>query len=462
LAIVAIAIELRQGDDAPPRFAPPAALLGRDPLTFDGNRTAAYERAATFGLSHVLYTKSPGGVVVAAERTASFRPLIDVAVAGTDTSADTVEAIVLLESAGRPEAIAGSDPAHASGLTQIVAETGVNLLGMRVDLGASRRLTRQIGVAHSRGARMEEERLRAARRRIDARFDPREALAGTVRYLALARERFGRDDLAVVSYHMGIGNLEDVLHAYAGEHTRPIKEIVSERDLSWARVYFDSSPRRHAAAWRRLLRLGDDTETYYWRVLAAREIMRLFREEGGTLEELALLHGQGPSAEAVLHPPGSSERFEETDDLEAAWDNGLFRPLPEDPAKFQFRIDSRLGALAGRLERRPTIYRGLRTRALTLLTYLAREVNELSGAKMPLTVTRALSDDGYSRLLPGSLQLGTSHSSIHTTGYSFDVRRRYESGAQAAAFQYTLDRLQALGLIAWTRDEAAIHVTVAS
>ena len=41
---------------------------------------------------------------------------------------------------------------------------------------------------------------------------------------------------------------------------------------------------------------------------------------------------------------------------------------------------------------------------------------------------------------------------MHATGFAFDVRRRYSSGAQAEAFQYMLDRLQALNLIAWTRD----------
>ncbi len=46
---------------------------------------------------------------------------------------------------------------------------------------------------------------------------------------------------------------------------------------------------------------------------------------------------------------------------------------------------------------------------------------------------------------------------MHTTGYSFDVRSRYGSGAQAEAFQYTLERLETLGLMAWMRDERVIH-----
>lgn len=38
-----------------------------------------------------------------------------------------------------------------------------------------------------------------------------------MRYLTTAHERLGRDDLAVVSHHMGIGNLSSVLRAYVGD-----------------------------------------------------------------------------------------------------------------------------------------------------------------------------------------------------------------------------------------------------
>ena len=40
--------------------------------------------------------------------------------------------------------------------------------------------------------------------------------------------------------------------------------------------------------------------------------------------------------------------------------------------------------------------------------------------------------------------------------------RRYASRRQALAFQFTLDRLQALNLIAWVREPAAIHITASS
>ena len=52
---------------------------------------------------------------------------------------------------------------------------------------------------------------RRVRRRVDERFDPAKALAATARYLRLAKGKLGRDDLAVVAYHMGVGNLQQAL-----------------------------------------------------------------------------------------------------------------------------------------------------------------------------------------------------------------------------------------------------------
>src|SRR2546423_761164 len=77
----------------------------------------------------------------------SWRPMIDEVGRATGADPDTLEAIVLLESAGRPEARASDSLEGAVGLTQILAETGRNLLGMRVDVAASRRLTRRIARA---------------------------------------------------------------------------------------------------------------------------------------------------------------------------------------------------------------------------------------------------------------------------------------------------------------------------
>jgi hypothetical protein len=446
-----------------PLLVPRPGIGTLDPLAFSGGQESALEHGAAFGLAHVLDTKSPGGVLVAAERTASFRPLVERAAAGAGADPDLLEAIVFLESGGRPEVIAGRDPANAAGLTQILAETGRDFLHMQVDLAASRRLTRSVDAAARRGDEAAIERLRARRRRVDARFDPAQALAGTVRYLSTARARFGRDDLAAVSYHMGIGNLESVLRDYANAHDiEPIANVVANGGLSWARLYFDASPARHTAAWRRLAGFGDDSQTYYWRVLAAKEIMRLYRHDRDELERLVLLQNSKASAEEVLHPPDTTQRFRDPGALERAWRGRRLQPLPNEPARLHFRIDPQMGELARRLGKDPQLYRGLRPEALALLLYLADRVHTLSGEPTPLDVTATVRDDAYQRLLDAANPEASQSYSLHTTGYAFDILRRYGSRAQTAAFQYELERLQARGLIAWVRELKAIHVTVSS
>ncbi len=443
-------------------LVPRAGAAGEDPLAFRGGDEKRLEAAAAEGLAHVLYAKSPGGIVAAAGRTAAFRPLVDDAARAGHVDADLLEAIVLLESAGRPEVIAGSDPSRAAGLTQIVAETAQNFLGMHVDLAASRRFTAGIAAAERRGDETAVERLRARRRQVDDRFDPARALAGTVRYLQTAQERFGRDDLATVSYHMGIGNLTSVIRDYSGDSATPVRDVVAREDISYARLYFDSSPVAHAAAWRRLARLGDDSETYYWRLLAAREVMHLYRTDRDRLERVAALQLRKASAEEVLHPAGETERFAGPEDVERARDRRVLQPLPADPEALHFKVDPQMGSLAPQLGQRPTLYRGLRKEALALLVYLARRVHALSGATAPLVVTSTVRDERYQDLLRATNPEATQAYSLHTTGYAIDILRRYESNAQAAAFQYELERLQARNLISWVREPSAIHITVSS
>ena len=77
-------------------------------------------------------------------------------------------------------------------------------------------------------------------------------------------------------------------------------------DVPYAQLFFDSSPLRHAAAWRTLAALGDDSSTYLWRIGAARDVLRLLRDDPGELLRLERLHVQADSGALVLHPPGSS------------------------------------------------------------------------------------------------------------------------------------------------------------
>jgi hypothetical protein len=121
-----------------------------------------------------------------------------------------------------------------------------------------------------------------------------------------------------------------------------------------------------------------------------------------------------------------------------------------------------MGGLARRLDEESGTYRSLHPEALALLNYVAAGVREIGGSQQPLRVTSAVRDRRYQRLLTRSNPEATRAYSLHTTGYAFDVLRDYASRRQALAFQFMLDRLTALNLIAWAREPKAIHVTVSS
>ena len=459
LAVVAVAALLggRQGDDTPVPVEPdvieaPAgtdAAPFEDPFSYAPERRAEFEARAAAGNAHVLYALSPGGAEATAARVARWRPRITQAAKAADVSPSGLEGLVFLESAGRPDALTPIGTEGAAGLTQIVAQTGTDLLGMRIDVARSRKLTRRIARTRRPAvvARLERER-----RAVDERFDPVEALAASGRYLELAEDRFGDEELAFVSYHMGIGNLESVLSAYAGrDGVRP----------PYAQVYFDSSPVSHPAAHRKLSALGDDSSNYLWKVRAAVEIMRLHRTDPEELAATAAAQTAKSSAEEVLHPAATTPAYATPEDLKEGYDRGDVVPLPDDPEATGLRIDPRMGVLAKRVGAKPSLYRGLRPEALAMALHIGAQVR--AGADDPasaLTMTSTVRDERYQERLVRVNEQATRNFSLHTTGWAFDVLRKYRSQKQALAFQAVLDRLQALDLIAWVREPGAIHITV--
>jgi hypothetical protein len=134
--------------------------------------------------------------------------------------------------------------------------------------------------------------------------------------------------------------------------------------------------------------------------------------------------------------------------------------FPDNPRVTGLRRDARMGELAPRLGQKPSLYEGLRPEALATALYIGAQTRALSG-QAPLTVTSTVRDDAYQRRLVSRNREATRNYSLHTTGWAFDIARRYRSKPQALAFQFVLDRLQTLDAIAWVREPGAIHVTAA-
>jgi Transglycosylase SLT domain len=399
VAVLVVVVLARGGGQADERLVPGGGENSGeyDPLAYDSDQEDQLAARATTGFSDVVYEKSPGGVVATASRVARWRPLVERSAHAYGVDPDTLEALVFLESAGRPDVIAGGDLDGAVGLTQILASTATDLLGLHVDLERSRDLTSRIAKA---GTAKQVGRLERARRRADQRFDPKFSLEAAARYLKQAKDKFDRDDLAVATYHMGMGNLETILGRYGDD------------DPSYTRLFFDSAPMRKPSAYALLSSLGDDSSTYYWKIRAAREIMRLSRDEPQQLERLARLDAEGGAGARRLYPNGVPDSESDT----------------RKPPAYLAALGLRMRGDA-RTDYAPD------PGTESVLVYIGAGAKAISG-QAPLVVTSA-------------------------HGIRIEVLRRYQSRKQALAFEYILDRLQAWNLIAWGRGETTLAIVVA-
>ncbi len=190
--------------------------------------------------------------------------------------------------------------------------------------------------------------------------------------------------------------------------------------------------------------------------------MTLAQRDPAALRFEAAQQAKKNSAEEVLHPRYRTARFISPRAIASAWRHHVLRAIPADTRRTHIAIAQSFGAEAHKLGRSRRLYRGLRPATLDVLLYIGRRVHELSGARKPLTLTSALRDNRYQRVLMRVNANAARTYSIHTTGYAFDIERSYSSPAQAAAFEFVLDRLVAVNAIAYIREAGAIHVAVAS
>src|SRR3954463_8634430 len=115
--VLAVVLLSNREPDVPRTLTPGAGTTETtvDPIAWSPKRRRELERRAAAGLAHGVYAKSPGGAVVSAARTAPGRPQGERAAKRGGVDPDALEGIVLLESAGRPDAQASNDIEGAAG-----------------------------------------------------------------------------------------------------------------------------------------------------------------------------------------------------------------------------------------------------------------------------------------------------------------------------------------------------------
>ena len=433
LAAVAVIAALRRDTGRPPLVPAPAPTTTRSP-TRPGARTRSPPppRAATRTSSTPSRRAARARAPRASRATGrSSRPPPQTA----GIEPDTLEAIVLLESAGRPDAAADPQLEGAVGLTQILAETGRNLLGMRVDPAGARRIGRSLRARRARGRQRADRPAARAPARVDERFDPPKALAATARYL---RHRARASSAATTSRSSAT--------TWASATSRA-RCATTARTTSPTRGC-TSTPRRlrHAEAYRRLAALGDDSATYLWRVDGgARDHAPVPRRPRRARPRLARCRPprtpprrcctRGDETEQFADPVAAARRLRRRGRIVALPRARLARAR-------RARSTARMGELAARLAQRTSLYRGAaragaraarlhrRRREGDLRHRAARRHEHACATRATSALLLRTQPRGDAELLAAHDRLGVRHPA--------HVRSR----AQALAFQFLLDRLQ--------------------
>ena len=307
---------------------------------------------------------------------------------GTGIDPNLLEGIVFVESAGRPDVIAGADPSAAAGPDPDPRrDRSVAARACTSTSPQSRKLLTRIGNAVVTGpgkaaAAPAREGRRALRPPQGAGRDGPLPRAGAA---PVRPRRTSRSSPTT----WGSATCRTCSRDYDGG-----------RPVPYAQLYFDTSPDHHGSAFDLLAGFGDQSSLYYWRVLGAAQIMRLYRTDRERARRLARLQNAAGTTAEVLHPPDRTPQFADPSALSSAYAQRELVPLPANGRAPRARIRTVDGiATRERLGAPAALYRGLRPAALDLLVELAARVRALAGTSAPLIVASTVMDTRYQQRL---------------------------------------------------------------
>jgi hypothetical protein len=163
------------------------------------------------------------------------------------------------------------------------------------------------------GLRSTLEALRAKRRRLDARYDPRQAVFAQTRYLLGLYGRFPRLDWLFQAYHGGENGVRRTLARFGAR---------GDRLPDYETVYLTTTPRTRPAAFSYLYGRSDDHRYYWWKLRAAQEAIAAYRRDREAFRRRwqALLPGRTKAA--VWYPDADKTAFADRAALQRAVTGG--------------------------------------------------------------------------------------------------------------------------------------------
>lgn len=302
----------------------------------------------------------------------------------------------------------------------------------------------------------------------DDRLDPILAIPAMANRIARRSAVYGRSDFEVAEYHMGAGNMLSVLSLYTGEKvdSKNAAEIIRRKKLTYPLVFFNNTARYKKDLYSYFGRLADYSPTYYFRIQAAYDLLKIYRQQQGSYA--AILEQFRPKFDDKEESPNRMwsyygqadvKRFSilNLDQLKTEWKHGRIVPMPNQPDRFGVRIrTSGESPIAEKDPANRQWYLGSEPATLGCLLYLAYELRQFeSMAFRPLETNSLVRDVMYQAKLSRGNSVARTELPTHVMAKGFDLPRKVMSAGQLADLTFLLKDLESLGLISWIQEGAA-------
>jgi soluble lytic murein transglycosylase-like protein len=447
----------------PGYFAPvhrlPGIGLARQEMTDETRalRTEAMIRSQTFGIMREPLAEQGAERIYGSALQRLFRD----AERQSGFPAAVLQAMAYVESWGIANA---QSPDGPRGILQISEATGKRM-GLRIVYATRHRTIKtQTAVRNKHGklvyrtVRSRETYTAAVR---DDRLKPEKAIPAAARYLAGMQQRYGGRDWAIWAYHCGEGCVADFLRM-----AKSAKGL-DDPPASVAHLFFGCSPvwNREVCEAIRAQMDRDYSPTYWFRVMRAEQLLRMYQEDPREFRDLAAeyRYSAAPAQRApdrlsawlkpqdLIYESGDFIRNEEGSKLVGA---------PDDPEFFGYRVDAPGPDGSG----------GWRGKALPstigTLAYIAFETRRLYAALRPrdafvpleataLVLPKALDDAGAADGVHGARMLD------HASGQVFDLSLAGLPPGEWECLRFVLDDLGwygSLGFIEEPPGKQTMHV----
>ncbi|MDP4001306.1 MAG: transglycosylase SLT domain-containing protein [bacterium] len=311
----------------------------------------------------------------------------------------------------------------------------------------------------------------------DERLNPAKAIPAAAERIASRVRTFGRLDLAVAEYHMGSGNLYEVIRHFTGVRVngRNAASVVLARALTYPRIYFTTTPINHPSTYRFLHGLDDASATYWFRVLAAVDVLRFSRENPAAFFRLVLdtytnktdRNKKASSRMWYLYGPRDITAMTIADqaELQEAWNNRIVMAF-NNPEWFGFGLRLAGESPIAEAEHDSAIkplYYGSEKATIGALIYVATETRSLMGEQrfQAFETNSLVRDAAYQTRLIRSNGNAVTELPTHVMAKAFDIPIKTMNQLYLDCLLMILRDLERKGLITFVREgvgQLTLHV----